>query len=99
MTEYLAETVRELLRDGAYVVNFTKVDGTSRKMVCTTKHDLIAEACGRDLTPGPLREKPKNEDLVTAFDLEIGQWRSFKASSLQSVEPFMENGVHVTEPL
>lgn len=96
----LVETLRAALRDGVYVVEFEKSDGTIRQMVCTTKHDLVAEANGRDYTPGPLDDsRRKNEDLVTAYDLDNLGWRSFYAAKVKSFEPFMENGEHVTETL
>ena len=100
MMQLLASALREALAHGAYTVTFTKADGSERKMVCTTKHDLIAEANGRDLTPGPLREgRKKPEELITAYDLENTGWRSFYSNSVTSFEPFMENGTHVTERL
>jgi len=101
MSQFLAEVLREALRNGAYVVKFHKVDGTEREMVCTTKHDLIAEAAGRDLTPGPLREdSTKSPDLLTVYDCHLGQWRSFYASKVTSFEPLRDlDGAHITEPL
>lgn len=79
--------VTNLLAKGAYNVEFKKLDGTVRTMVCTTNPDLIAEGCGRDRAVPTINQKP-NDDLVTVWDLQAGGIRSFHAQSVINVSPW-----------
>ena len=64
-----------------YRVVFTKVDGTERKMICTRNLELIPPA----LRPkGTLQKLSTSEERV--FDLEKSEWRSFRKSSVISIE-------------
>jgi glutaredoxin len=63
-------------------VTFTKVDGTERTMRCTKNPDIISEVYTptekktdrtRDVKPG----------LVSVFDLEKNDWRSFRLESVK----------------
>lgn len=67
--------------DKIYRIVFTKKDGTERKMICTRDLTLIPPA----LRPkGTLQKISTSEERV--FDLEKSEWRSFRKSSLISIE-------------
>ena len=56
-------------------VTFKKTDGTIREMKCTLKEGVC-----------PVVENPKTSDtLCTVWDTVIGNWRSFKFDSIQTI--------------
>ena len=71
------EELRNLLRTEIVTVTFIKKDGSKREMVCTTLPEYIPEVSGNSV--------PK-DNLVTVWDLEIQEWRSFKFDSIQSID-------------
>ncbi len=88
-TDKLLEGVKMLndyLTAGVVEVNFTKQDGSARKMVCTRRLDMI-----------PVENQPKPKlptDIVEAhdpqlfkvWDLEAKGWRSFRYTTIQSMK-------------
>jgi hypothetical protein len=76
------ESVMSLLRNGACIATFTKVDGSLREMNCTTSADLIPEAPENDK---PKREKKHNPDVMAVFDLDKQEWRSFRWENLKTI--------------
>ena len=62
-------------------ITFTKSDGTDREMRCT----LLESAIPSDKVPkGTGREAPTATQRV--FDLDKGEWRSFKWEAVKRVE-------------
>jgi hypothetical protein len=66
------------LTKGKVRVEFTKVDGSHRSMLCT-----------KNLVPQTENKKTKtikklNENVLRVFDLEKEDWRSIKIESIQS---------------
>lgn len=59
-------------------------------MVCTTNSELIGQHTGRDGNPHYEYSQTIDEDtdLVRAFDLQVGAWRSFFAASVFRLEEF-----------
>lgn len=83
LTEDTKTFVKEALRKGKVKIQFTKVDGTLRDMICTLNmENLISE----EFHPKPLAEgaKPRAQspEVQTVFDLEKQAWRSFRWDSL-----------------
>jgi len=79
---YTRDALIEDLRFGACEIIFTKVDGTERKLRCT----LMDKYLPPKTTNGDIMEehkKPENLDLVAAWDLEAGGWRSFRVDSVK----------------
>jgi len=65
------------LKSNVAHVKFTKVDGTERVMKCTLKDDMLPEQYrgkGNMLTEAG--------NALRVFDLDVGQWRSFKPESV-----------------
>lgn len=69
--------MREKLREGEVLVTFKKRNGDVRRMLCTLKHDVVPEVYG---------SAPPSDELVTAWDLDLGGWRSFKVASVLNFE-------------
>jgi hypothetical protein len=89
---YHPASIRIALSEGALDLSFKKADGSVRHMVCTTRAELIAQVTGRDLTPHYEYTQTIDEDtdLVRAFDLQAGGWRSFYAASVFRLEEFQD---------
>ena len=74
------EELKNKLLNGIVALEFTKSDGSDRKMCCTLLESEI-----------PQEKKPKNTGkrenakVLSVFDLEKQDWRSFKMESLKSV--------------
>lgn len=73
------------LRDNVVEVSFTKVDGTNRLMRCTLMKRHLPENYVEEET----QEKSfhdKNPDVIAAWDVQKGGWRSFRIDSIQYVQ-------------
>lgn len=80
--DLLKENILEKLRTNEATVKFTKADGTERTMRCTLVESQI-----------PADKRPKSAEAQTpstvgsairAFDLDKGEWRSFRLMSVIS---------------
>ena len=91
--EQIREWVRGLLTNSEITVTFTKADGTDREMLCTLDRNKIPPAPAKPVSTsvdGLVREsrKPKKEPdphSIRVFDLDKGEWRSFRFDRLQKV--------------
>lgn len=76
-----AERIRQCLQEGRVIVHFTKENGDKRSMLATTKLDFIPT----EKLPKSKRKTPETDALlIKAFDLDITEWRSFKADRVIS---------------
>lgn len=62
-------------------VTFTKKDGTERIMKCTLREDAI-----KPYEKKTDKEKNKNEETLSVWDLDKNQWRSFRYDSIKEVQ-------------
>lgn len=80
--------LNSLLHTGPVIVEFTKVDGTTRNMRCTLKEDLI-EAVAVDQSSGdtlsPKRFRATSPHVRTVWDIEGRGWRSFRWDKIVNV--------------
>ena len=79
------EWVRGLLHDPNIEdlsITFTKKDGTERKMFCT----LIEDKIPTDKKPQVGTVRPVSTEAQRVFDVEVGDWRSFRWDSIKAVE-------------
>lgn len=67
------------LHSGVVKVEFTKKDGTTRKMVCTLNKQYLPEQTDIEETT-----KTKSSEAVAVWDLEKDAWRSFRWDSVKS---------------
>jgi len=78
--------LRTLLMAGKVSVEFTKVDGTQRYMVCTLAEDLLPPVdpavLAEQATKPPRKENPT---VLRVFDLDINEWRSFRIDSVTNI--------------
>lgn len=71
--------LRKLLTSDVATICFTKKDGTSRTMICTTMEQYLPELTENGNTPA-------DPNVVTVWDLEQNGWRSFRFDSVKSIE-------------
>lgn len=72
----LREDYREKLQHGAWIVEFTKTDGTPAVMECTLDPRLLppkVESAGSDDKP----DRPEPEHLLHCYSMDRKGWRSF----------------------
>jgi hypothetical protein len=77
------KALRSKLSVGRWIVEFIKADGSHRVMECTLDSRLIPN------TEANVKEQVEKavSAAVRVFDLEKGEWRSFRFDSLQK-EPY-----------
>lgn len=68
----------EALQNDVVNVVFTKADGSTRYMTCTLDPSAID---GDVVNPSPMSSDVE-PDTLTVFDMDLGEWRSFKLSRL-----------------
>jgi hypothetical protein len=73
--------LKDLLRESAITVTFTKKDGSERAMYCT----LLENKIPAEKTPKGTGKKENSESLAV-FDLEKEEWRSFRWDSVKKIE-------------
>lgn len=73
------ESLKEILKESHVRVEFTKVDGTHRSMVCTKNINKIPASSVPTGTG-----KKANDTVISVFDLEKTAWRSIKIANIQS---------------
>ena len=76
--------VLDSLREGVVQFSFEKVkDGAVRTMNATLRTDMIPE----DKMPksGKIEESAEGQSAVRCFDVDLGEWRSFRPDTLIKV--------------
>lgn len=67
--------MKELLKQHVCQAVFTKVDGSTRKMICTLKDEYITSVSAGASAPDP-------EDVITVWDVEAEAFRRIKPSRM-----------------
>ena len=74
------------------LVEFTKVDGSNRKMLCTLRKDAVPES-SQDVPHSrqKFRNRAENKEILIVWDLEAGEgeggWRSMRLDKIRSFVP------------
>lgn len=82
MNDMTTETVTKLktaLTESAVRVEFTKLDGSHRSMLCTKNIAAIPSTA----MPAGSNKKP-NDTVISVYDLEKSAWRSIKIDNILS---------------
>lgn len=74
------DNIKQLLSEGILTITFTKKNGDERTMRCTRDLKLIPE----DKHPTGSSTNKEKAGVVPVFDIEIGEWRSFREDSIVS---------------
>lgn len=80
----LKEELHQLLTDTITEVTFEKTDGTIRSMKCTLIVGFLPTPTQvEEALPRTKRES--NPDILAVWDLDKGDWRSFRIASVKEV--------------
>jgi len=66
------------LQKKAMRITFTKVNGEERVMDCTLQEHMIPQT--------EESNRKKNEEVLPVFDINKGEWRSFRLDSVTNIE-------------
>ena len=85
---YNRDDILRDLRDNVIEVTFTKVDGTDRVMRCTLKPTILPESFRQNLDEQKQEKEfhQTNPDVIAAWDVQKGGWRSFRVDSVQYLQ-------------
>lgn len=76
------EWLKSVLHNETVTITFEKKDGTERVLKCTLNESKIPS----EKMPSGESTKQKNEDVQPVFDLDVGEWRSFRWNSVKKIE-------------
>jgi len=81
------------LRKYVMEVTFNKVDGNERIMRCTLRADLLPPSYREQLSEQKQEEDfhQTNPEVIAAWDVQKGGWRSFRIDSVTYVQSVDEN--------
>jgi len=72
--------IKDMLQVDILKVTFTKKDGTLRDMYCTLQNEFIPEH--KDYYTETATKREKNLSVLSVFDVEKADWRSFRIDSI-----------------
>ena len=72
------ETLIKNLQKKSMRITFTKVNGDERIMDCTLQEHMIPETNESN--------RKQNEEVLPVFDINKGEWRSFRLDSITNIE-------------
>lgn len=81
----IADTYKTMLRENPQVVYFTKKDGTTRIMKCTLDPEFIG-----GVYEFSEKSHKHNDEIISVWDLEVDEWRSFRVDSVEKIRPFTD---------
>ena len=84
------DTILKDLREYVIEVTFTKVNGENRVMRCTLRPDLLPENYINEAAEEKAFHQV-NPDVIAAWDVVKGGWRSFRVDSVSYVQNVNEN--------
>jgi hypothetical protein len=87
---YDRDTILNDLRSYVIEVHFTKVNGDNRVMRCTLRPDLLPENYINEAAEEKAFHKV-NPDVIAAWDVQKGGWRSFRIDSVSYIQNVNEN--------
>lgn len=81
--------IEAMLRLGEHQIVFKKVDNTIRVAQATLRPAIITESIGKegyDKEMNPAKPRTESFEACRFFEVDKGQWRSFKMDSLISID-------------
>lgn len=78
------ENIELSLKRGKFLVDFTKVNGDQRKLLCTLSQKFMPNAEFNVSRASAKRQKPT--ETLSVWDLESESWKSFRINSVKSME-------------
>jgi len=82
MTTYNRDTLLKDLKENVCDIQFTKVNGEKRNMRCTLMREHLPD--NADVVHlDEQHKKPENLNVIAAWDVQAGGWRSFRIDSVE----------------
>ena len=72
------DTLIKNLQKKVMKITFTKVNGDERIMDCTLQEHMIPSTDSNN--------RKQNEEVLPVFDINKGEWRSFRLDSITNIE-------------
>ena len=72
------DTLIKNLQKKVMKITFTKVNGEERIMDCTLQEQMVP--------PTDVNNRKENEEVLPVFDINKGEWRSFRLDSITNIE-------------
>jgi hypothetical protein len=82
---YIRDNILKDLRQSVIEVIFNKVNGDQRVMHCSLRPDLLPETYRNDVNE-EINSHQTNADVIAAWDVQKGGWRSFRIDSVTYVQ-------------
>lgn len=81
------------LRNYVIEVHFDKVNGEHRVMRCTLRPDLLPPSYNNDINEQTQEKEfhQTNPDVIAAWDVQKGGWRSFRIDNVKYVQNVNES--------
>lgn len=80
------------LRKRVMEIHFVKVNGENRVMQCSLMPELLPETYVNEATEEQKFHK-ENPNVIAAWDVQKGGWRSFRVDSVQYMQDITEKYV------
>lgn len=77
----LYDWLKVVLKEREVNIEFVKKDGSTRKMIATLQESVVPQ-----YEKKTDREKKATIELMSVFDVELKEWRSFKLDSLKTIQ-------------
>jgi WYL_2, Sm-like SH3 beta-barrel fold len=86
--KYQRDTLLKDIRENVVEVHFIKVDGEQRVIRCTLQPELLPELYRTNIQERKEEQDfhLKNPDVISAWDVNAGGWRSFRIDSVFYVQ-------------
>lgn len=75
------DELKSSLHRGVCKVTFTKANGETRVMHCTLNESILPPSVDET---GSTASRKENLDIIAVWDVEKGDWRSFRLDSVTS---------------
>ena len=87
------DNLKETLRQGEGVIEFTKSGGQHRVMRCTLRADLLPPSYNNDINEQKQEQEfhQQNPEVIAAWDVQKGGWRSFRVDNVKYIQNVNES--------
>ena len=85
---FTRDLVLKDLRESVVEVSFKKTDGTTRVMRCTLMPHYMPKSYNESVDEQNQEKEfhKKNENVIAAWDVQNGGWRSFRLDSVEYLQ-------------